>query len=200
KKMDEEPKQKRRKLEDVNLREKILDGIIASYSEMIVEVQKESQESVDLISDLQKDHTKLLNAFRGEEIKNHEIKAKIKALTIELDKAHDALKPFKEEFFTHQTELLAESEAKEIISWKIASLDIPLDDDASIYLHRLLAESEKAIQIAEQHIERLTETMKPFNHKVSDLESKVNNATDRLEMKRGTMSDITNVSFGGDLL
>ncbi|GKF73491.1 hypothetical protein Tco_0219823, partial [Tanacetum coccineum] len=59
--MDEEPKQKRRKLEDVNLREKILDGIIASYSEMIVEVQKESQESVDLISDLQKDHTKLLN-------------------------------------------------------------------------------------------------------------------------------------------
>ncbi|GJT70093.1 hypothetical protein Tco_1029379 [Tanacetum coccineum] len=118
--MDEEPKQKRRKLEDANLRAKILDGIIAT---------------------------------------------EIKALTIELDKAHDALKPFKEELFTHQTELLAESEAKEIISRKIASLDIPLDDDASIYIHRLLAESEKAIQIAEQHIERLTETMKPFNHK-----------------------------------
>ncbi|GJZ13138.1 hypothetical protein Tco_0548368 [Tanacetum coccineum] len=28
--------------------------------------------------------------------------------------------------------------------------------------------------------------------RVSDLESKVNNATDRLEMNRGTMSDITN--------
>ncbi|GKC14072.1 hypothetical protein Tco_1010854 [Tanacetum coccineum] len=117
--MDEEPKQKLRKLEDANQRAKTLDDLIASYSEMIEEVQKESQESVDFISDLQKDHTKLLNAFTGEEIKNHEIKAEIKALTIELDKAHDALKPFKEELFTHRTELLAESEAKEIISGRL---------------------------------------------------------------------------------
>ncbi|GJZ37144.1 hypothetical protein Tco_0583335 [Tanacetum coccineum] len=192
KKMDEEPKQKLRKLEDANQRAKTLDDLIASYSEMIVEVQNESQESVDLISDLQKNHTKLLNAFTGEEIKNQEIKAEIKALTIELDKARHALKPFNEDLFTHRTELLAESQAKDIISRKIASLDLPLDDDGSIYLHHLLAESQNAIQIEEQHIMHLTETMKPFNHKVSDLESKVKNAADRLQKNRDRMSDIMN--------
>ncbi|PWA82865.1 hypothetical protein CTI12_AA172160 [Artemisia annua] len=55
---------------------------------------------------------------------------------------------------------------------------LPLDDNGLVYPHLLMAESKKAIPIAQHHFKHLTETMKPKNHKVTDPESKVMNLAD----------------------